>query len=87
MLLGLLSEGPEQRQPQQLRLNGYVVAASFERGTPPSLADGVIVPTGAATGPPPPSGGLVLATGPDEFIVAGTRSRSRRATPASEWGS
>ena len=69
---GLLSEGPEQRQPQQVRLDGYVLAASFERGTPPSLADGVIVPTGAAAGPPPPSGGLVLATAPDEFVVAGT---------------
>ena len=69
---GLLSEGPEQRQPQQVRLGDWVLAATFGRGTPPSLADGVIVPTGAAAGPPPPSGGLVLATGPDEFIVAGT---------------
>ena len=72
MTAGLLSEGPEQRQPQQVRLGGYVLAATFERGTPPSLADGVIVPTGAAAGPPPPSGGLVLATGPDEFVFAGT---------------
>ena len=69
---GLLSEGPEQRQPQQVRLDGYVLAATFERGTPPSLADGVLVPTGAPAGPPPPSGGLVLATAPDEFVVAGT---------------
>jgi beta-galactosidase GanA len=69
---GLLSEGPEQRQPQQVRLGGWVLAATFERGAPPSLADGVIVPTGASAGPPMPSGGLVLATGPDEFIVAGT---------------
>jgi hypothetical protein len=69
---GLLSEGPEQRQPQQVRLNGYVLAASFERGTPPSLADGVPVPAGATAGPPPPSGGLVLVTAPDEFVVAGT---------------
>jgi hypothetical protein len=72
MTAGLLSEGPEQRQPQQVRLNGYVLAVTFERGTPPSLADGVVVPTGAASGPPPPSGGLVLATAPDEFVVAGT---------------
>ena len=69
---GLLSEGPEQRQPQQVRLGGFVLAATFERGTPPSLADGVIVPAGAPAGPPPPSGGLVLATGPDELVVAGT---------------
>jgi len=51
MTAGLLSEGEEQRQPQQVRLNGYVLAASFE---------------------PPPSGGLVLATAPAEFVVAGT---------------
>ena len=70
-LAGLLSEGPEQRQPQQVRLGDYVLAATFEQGTPPALADGV-VPTGPAAGPPPPSGGLVLATAPDEFIVAGT---------------
>jgi hypothetical protein len=68
---GLMSEGPEQRQPQQVRLGDWILAATFERGTPPSLADGVIVPTGAPGGPPPPSGGLVLATGPDELIVAG----------------
>jgi hypothetical protein len=69
---GFLSEGPEQRQPQQVRLGGYVLSVTFERGAPPSLADGVIVPTGAAPGPPPPSGGLVLATGPDELVFAGT---------------
>jgi hypothetical protein len=72
MTAGLLSEGPEQRQPQQVSLGGYVLLASFERGTPPSLADGVFVPSGAVAGPPPPSGGLVLATAPDEFVVAGT---------------
>ena len=71
MTAGLLSEGAEQRQPQQVRLNGYVLAVTFERGTPPSLADGV-VSGGSVAGPPPPSGGLVLATAPDEFIVAGT---------------
>jgi hypothetical protein len=72
MMAGLLSEGPEQRQPQQVHLGGYVLAATFERGTSPALADGVIVPTGSAAGAPPPSGGLVLATEPDEFIIAGT---------------
>ena len=55
-----------------MRLGDYVLLATFERGAPPSLADGVIVPTGAPVGPPPPSGGLVLATAPDELIVAGT---------------
>ena len=71
-MAGLLSEGPEQRQPQQVRLGGYVLAATFERGTPPALADGVIAPTGSAAAAPPPSGGLVLATAPDEFVIAGT---------------
>ncbi len=72
MTAGLLPEGPEQKQPQQVRLDGYVLQASFERGAPPALADGVIVPTGAAPATPPPSGGLVLATAPDAFVVAGT---------------
>ncbi|HEY8233211.1 MAG TPA: DUF5597 domain-containing protein [Vicinamibacteria bacterium] len=71
MTAGLLSEGPEQRQPQQVRLGGYVLAATFERGAPPSLADGVLLQTASAAAPPP-SGGLVLSTAPDEFIVAGT---------------
>jgi hypothetical protein len=72
MTAGLLSEGPEQRQPQQVSLGGYVLSAAFERGTPPALADGVIVPTGSAAATPPPSGGLVLATAPDELLIAGT---------------
>jgi len=71
-MAGLLSEGPEQRQPQQVRLGGYVLSATFERGAPPALADGVVVPTGAAAGPPPPSGGLVLAIAPGELVIAGT---------------
>ena len=69
---GLLSEGAEQRQPQQVRLGAYVLNATFERGVPPALADGAIVPTGEAPKAIPPSGGLVIATGPDEFIIAGT---------------
>jgi hypothetical protein len=69
---GLLSEGPEQRQPQQVQLAGYVLAARFERSTPPALADGVVAPPGAAAAAPPPSGGIVLATAADEFIIAGT---------------
>ena len=72
-MAGLLSEGPEQRQPQQVRLGGWVLSATFERGAPPALADGVIVAApGSAPAAPPPSGGLVIATGPDEFVVAGT---------------
>jgi hypothetical protein len=71
-MAGLLSEGPEQRQPQQVPLGGYVLRATFERQTPPALADGVIMPAGPGAAASAPSGGLVLATAPDEFIVAGT---------------
>ena len=53
---GLLPEGPEQRQPQQVWLGDTRLLATFERGAPPSLADGVLVPTGATAGPPPPFG-------------------------------
>ncbi|HEY6554407.1 MAG TPA: DUF5597 domain-containing protein [Vicinamibacteria bacterium] len=70
-MAGLLSEGPEQRQPQEARLGDYVLRAAFEQGAPAALADGV-VPGDRAAGPPPPSGGLVLFTGPDEFILGGT---------------
>ncbi len=69
-MAGLLSEGPEQRQPQQLQFGPWVLRATFERETGPSLADGV--PAAAAPRATYPSGGLVLATGPDEFVVAGT---------------
>jgi hypothetical protein len=71
-MAGLLSEGPEQRQPQQVRMGRYVLYATFERGAPPALADGVIVPAGGAPPVPPPAGGLVIALGPDEFLFAGT---------------
>ncbi|MFN8094812.1 MAG: DUF5597 domain-containing protein [Vicinamibacteria bacterium] len=69
---GLLSEGPEQRQPQQVRFGDLLLSVVFERGAPPALADGVIVASGAPSGPPPPSGGLVIRTGRDEIVVAGT---------------
>lgn len=70
---GFLSEGPEQRQPQQVPLGDFVLSASFERGVLPSLADGMFVP-GANPVPaaPPPSGGLAIELAPNEFIIAGT---------------
>lgn len=68
---GLLSEGSEQRQPQQIRFGQYQLNVTFERGSPPALADGVFVGNTTNT-TPPPSGGLVIATGPDEFVFAGT---------------
>jgi beta-galactosidase GanA len=59
MVAGLLSEGPEQRQPQRLLLNGYALNITYEKpvdGLTPVLL----------------SGGLVIATAADEFLVAGT---------------
>lgn len=58
-IAGLLSEGPEQRQAQRLSMNGYALYVSFDRPTDPAA-------------PQLLSGGLVIAAGPDEFIVAGT---------------
>jgi beta-galactosidase GanA len=55
---GLLSEGPEQRQPQQLRLGDYILNISFDRPTPQNA--NVL------------SGGLVISVGPDEYVFAGT---------------
>ena len=70
-MAGILPEGPEQRQPQQIWLGGYVLHVSFERGDGPSLADGV-VNAPAAVNASLPSGGLVIALAPDEFLLAGT---------------
>jgi hypothetical protein len=56
---GLLSEGPEQRQPQRLVMKGYVMYVAYDKPVLP--AD-----------PTPLSGGMVIATGPDEFVFAGT---------------
>jgi beta-galactosidase GanA len=58
VMAGLLPEGPEQRLPQQLRLGGCTLNVTYER--PASPAQTVL------------SGGLVIATGPDEFVFAGT---------------
>jgi beta-galactosidase GanA len=67
-MAGLIQEHPDNRQPQQIRLNGYTLSASFERAAPPSLADGAAAGTTAASSP---AGGLVIATGADEFLFAG----------------
>lgn len=64
-MAGLLPEGTlEQRVPQQVRLGGYVLNVTYERPPLPATQDGP--PTDV------PAGGLVIATGPDEFIFAGT---------------
>ncbi len=58
LMAGLLPEGAEQRLPQQLRLGNYILNVSFDR--PTNHTTGVL------------SGGLVIATGTDEFVFAGT---------------
>jgi hypothetical protein len=57
-MAGLLAEGAE---PQRVRLGGYTLNVTYER--PPSAQ---------AAPAPEPAGGLVVNTGPDEFVVAGT---------------
>jgi beta-galactosidase GanA len=69
-MAGLLPVSPPQPQPQELRLGGCLLHVSYERAVPAALADGAAGTTAAA--PPLPAGGLVIATGPDEFIFAGT---------------
>ena len=73
---GLLPDSPEpQREPQRVRLNGWLLEVTYDRQPGPSLADGV-PPGGAPQTPQPaPAGGLVLATGPDEFVFAGVGFR------------
>jgi beta-galactosidase GanA len=73
-IAGLLSEGPEQRQPQQLRLGSYILYVTYERPaqTAPQAAQNPGVQTAAAPSANVLSGGLVIASGPDEFVFAGT---------------
>ena len=72
-MAGLVSEGPEQRQPQQVWLGGYTLHVTFEKGVLADLADGVPPPDAAASKPiVHPSGGLVINTAPDEFLIGGT---------------
>jgi beta-galactosidase GanA len=58
VMAGLLPEGAEQRLPQQLRLGNYILNVAFDR--PTNQNTNVL------------SGGLVIATGSDEYIFAGT---------------
>ncbi len=69
---GFLQISDQQKAPQQIRLGGYEMHATFEYARPPSLADGVINESGdKSRGPRVPAGGLVIQTGEDEFIFAG----------------
>ena len=58
VMAGVLPEGPEQRQPLQLRLGNYVLNVAYDR--PASQNQNIL------------SGGLVIASGVDEYIMAGT---------------
>jgi beta-galactosidase GanA len=71
-MAGLLSEGPEQRQPQQLRLGDYVLYVTYER--PNVTASAQQNPGVQATTSPSSTvtGGLVIELGPNEFVFAGT---------------
>ena len=57
-MAGLLPEGPEQRQPQHLRLGNHTLYVTFDRPTAQNTS--VL------------SGGLVIAIAPDEYVFAGT---------------
>ena len=74
VMAGLLPEPAEQPQPQQVLLGGYVLRITYERQAPPSIADGAAVAGRASAQPVEtrPAGGLVIATGADEFLFAGT---------------
>jgi beta-galactosidase GanA len=56
---GLLSEGPEQKEPQRVVINSYRLNVTYEK------------PTGTISDVPL-SGGLVIAAAPNEFFIAGT---------------
>ena len=73
-MVGLLPEaGERQPQPQHVLLGGYVLRVTYERQAGPSLAEGAVAPSGAASPATRwPAGGLVIATGRDEFLFAGT---------------
>jgi beta-galactosidase GanA len=58
VMAGVLPEGPEQRQPLQLRLGNYVLNVAYDRPTSPN--QNIL------------SGGLLIASGVDEYIIAGT---------------
>ncbi len=76
---GFLQESVESKQPQQVRMGGWIFHASFERSAPPALADGLAVVVGTENsalaaggrGGAAPAGGLMIQLGPDEFLFAG----------------
>ena len=81
---GFLQESLDSKQPQQVRLGGWTIFATFERTSAAALADGISIAVGAenttmsvaggANRPATmlPAGGLAISLGQDEFIFAGT---------------
>lgn len=57
-LAGVLPEGPEQRLPLQLRMANYVLNVTYDR---PTTQNANVL-----------SGGLIIAMGESEFLIAGT---------------
>ena len=70
---GFLSEGPDEKQPRRVTLGDYVLNVSFDQGADEEpTADGIEAREKSGPREPPPSGGLVILLGPDEFLFAGT---------------
>ena len=65
VMAGLLPEGPEQRQPLRVQLGGHVLNVSYDRAPQSSVGQNAQTPAVL-------SGGLVIALGSDDFIIAGT---------------
>ena len=84
-MAGLLPEGAEQRQPQQVVLADYVLRITYDREIAPALAESAVSQAAgtAPAAPPLPAGGLVIATGPDEFLFAGTGMTATFSSAAS----
>ena len=73
-MAGVLPEGPEQRAPQRVRLGGYALNVSYERDRPatyPGQNPGAN-PGQNSQASEGIAGGLIIASGRDEFVIAGT---------------
>ncbi|MBV9926768.1 MAG: DUF5597 domain-containing protein [Acidobacteria bacterium] len=71
--VGLLPETNEpQRVPQRVRLGGYALNVTYERPSAAPIAQANPGAAPAAQTGDAPAGGIVISTGPDEFVVAGT---------------
>jgi hypothetical protein len=69
-MAGLMPDGPEQLQPRLVQLGGFQLLATFE--PQPHAAAIELENPNAPPAAPLPAGGLVIALGPKEFLIAGT---------------